>query len=706
MKKVMSRILAALTIILLAAAQPVASEGRSRQEVTDSILGSLSIAANARDSIRPLYDLFDISYGPERKRLARQLYTTAKQAGNITVSLNMLRNLAFIGWRDDTTLSFIKKELEDLKDTPEMRSTNLYTDMMKIDNLILKDSVESNENHLLDYVRRYSAEVQADPYDRAVLLYAVCRYLGRETRGVMLETYIDSLHRLVESMNLPDGSVRRHIYTQSAPIFYENDNFQQVIETDKRLLHEIDSLEVSYAEEGRTYFNAVRMRYGSYRRLLGCYPVLSDDEIEEYYERILYLGDLNPDIAADIQDNEIARIFYAMATSDYPAAIRMIKRQLDNPSLSKIRLKMLRMLMEAATKIDDKATMNEASLLLNKEFEKHLKAKRNERSRELQLVYDLSDMLNKNTKLEEKSHLAAIRARTIVLIISSIAIVALAILAFMLFRQNRKNRRLAESLKRSNESLRTERDQLKDIEKELTVLRDQARLADRRKTEFVNNMSHEIKVPLSAISEYAQLITDCIPENQRAYLDRFAMIINQNVKMVMRLVNDVLDTDSIENGQISLEIRPTSVNSICRLAIDNVFECGRPDKDGLDFVFRAGGDDETTIETDGQRVSQVLVNLLTNAVKFSDYGRITLAYDNDPSSGKITFTVTDEGRGIPDGQEEAIFERFRRLDHTMPGCGLGLYIARLIADKLGGSVEVDTSYKGGARFIFTIPTKA
>ena len=103
-------------------------------------------------------------------------------------------------------------------------------------------------------------------------------------------------------------------------------------------------------------------------------------------------------------------------------------------------------------------------------------------------------------------------------------------------------------------------------------------------------------------------------------------------------------------------------------------------------------------------MSQVLVNLLTNAVKFSDTGLITLSYDYNEADGKISFIVTDQGEGIPNGQEEAIFERFRRLDHSAHGCGLGLYISRLIAKLLKGTVTVDKSYKGGARFVFTIPT--
>lgn len=701
-----SRLAGIIFLLFLSYTHCNALDSRERAAMIDSLQGQLSIAPTAADSIKPLYDIFDMSYGLERDKLAHQLYLTARQAKNDLVRLDMLRNIANQNWRNDSILQYVCSELKSMKQTPEVISTRLFTDMICIDNLLFNEHAGRSREQLLEYVRRYSNEVPSDDYDRAVLLYAVCRYLGEETRGDLLENYLERLDKLVETMNLPDGAVRRLIYNRAAPIFFENGNYPKVIETDMKLLHEIDSLQLSYEEEGRVYYNAPIHRYKSYRRMLGCFPVLSDSEVEDLYGKILSLADMNTTIAGDLERNERAHIYYAMATGDYQRAKKMLLKQIDSPAHTALRLSMLRMLKDAANKTGDGQILLEASQELNNELERQLDTKCQERTRELELVYDLSDLLHRNSQLEESSHLTTLRARTIVTVIGAVAFIGLALLAAMLYRQNRRNRRLAHHLRRANEKLQKERDDLKGIQEELTTLRDEARAADRRKTEFVNNMSHEVKVPLAAIAEYAQLITDCIPENQRAYLDRFASIINLNVKLVTRLVNDVLDTESIENDQLSLEIRPTAVNDICHLAIDNVFECGRPDKSDINFVFKPGADNSLLVETDGQRVSQVLVNLLTNAVKFSEKGTVTLSYTVDTAANKLEFTVTDQGIGIPDGQEEAIFDRFRRLDHTTPGFGLGLYISRLIASVLGGSLKVDTSYRGGARFVFTIPVRA
>ena len=705
MQRHISRLAGIIFILLLSYARCDALDKRECAALIDSLQGQLSIAANAADSIKPLYEIFDLSYGVERDKLAQQLYATAKQAKNDRVRLDMLRNISNHNWRNDSILRYVSRELNEMKQTPEVISTRLFNDMIGIDNLLHNENTGRSREQLLEYVRRYSYELPTDDYDRAVLLYAVCRYLGVETRGDLLENYIERLDRLVETMNLPDGAVRRLIYNRAAPIFFENGNYSKVIETDIKLLHEIDSMQLSYENEGRVYYNAPIHRYKSYRRMLGCYPVLNDGEIEDLYGKILSLADRNSTIASDLEKNERAHIYYAMATGDYHRAKKMLIRQVDSPAHAALRLSMLRMLKESAAKTGDKQTLLEASQELNKELESQLDTKSRERTREFELVYDLSDLLHRNSELEESRYRTTLRARTIVSIVGAVALIGLAFLTAMLYRQNRRNRRLADNLRHTNAKLEKERDDLRGIQEELTALRDEARAANRRKTKFVNNMSHEVKVPLAAIAEYAQLITDCVPESQRAYLDRFSSIINQNVKLVTRLVNDVLDAESIENEQLFLEIRPTSINDICRLAIDNVFECGCPDKPEISFVFKPDADNDMLAETDGQRVSQVLVNLLTNAVKFSEKGTITLSYSINKDDNKLEFVVTDQGCGIPDGQEEAIFDRFRRLDHTTPGFGLGLYISRLIAKMLRGSLTVDTAYHGGARFVFIIPLK-
>ena len=121
------------------------------------------------------------------------------------------------------------------------------------------------------------------------------------------------------------------------------------------------------------------------------------------------------------------------------------------------------------------------------------------------------------------------------------------------------------------------------------------------------------------------------------------------------------------------------------------------------MIFTPQPQPDTTIKTDRRRVEQVLINLLNNAAKFTTNGLITLSYILNTDAGTVTFSVTDTGIGIPKGKESIIFERFEKLDSSTQGSGLGLNICRLISQLLKGNISVDTSYRDGARFLFTIP---
>ena len=125
---------------------------------------------------------------------------------------------------------------------------------------------------------------------------------------------------------------------------------------------------------------------------------------------------------------------------------------------------------------------------------------------------------------------------------------------------------------------------------------------------------------------------------------------------------------------------------------------------GVSMSYARDFEGEFSFTTDPRRVQQILINLLTNACKHTAKGSITLACSIRESAGRVTYSVTDTGPGVPVDQAEKIFERFTKLNDFVQGTGLGLSICRDIASRMGGEVYLDTSYKeGGARFVFTLP---
>lgn len=241
---------------------------------------------------------------------------------------------------------------------------------------------------------------------------------------------------------------------------------------------------------------------------------------------------------------------------------------------------------------------------------------------------------------------------------------------------------------------------LREKNNELVIARDCAEQADKMKTFFIQNMSHEIRTPLNAIVGFSQVLTDPDMEFDLEEKRDFSMRIQQSSELLTTLVNDILDLSNLESGRYTLNLDKWCCNELCRIALSNVSH-RKPDKVKLYFTSEVS--DDFLLNTDGKRLQQVLINFLTNAEKNTETGEIHLHCSLAEYPGKVTFSVTDTGTGIPADKIDSIFERFRKLDEFKQGSGLGLNICRMIAERLEGEVMVDKSYTNGARFLFVLP---
>ncbi|WP_429277496.1 response regulator [Novosphingobium gossypii] len=228
--------------------------------------------------------------------------------------------------------------------------------------------------------------------------------------------------------------------------------------------------------------------------------------------------------------------------------------------------------------------------------------------------------------------------------------------------------------------------------------------ASRYKSDFLANMSHELRTPLNSLLILSKLLGDNRTENLTGEQVQFARTIESAGNDLLALINDILDLSKIEAGH--LQIRPESV-LVERFARDlrPVFQ-PVADTRKLDFAITVAPGVPAEIETDRQRLEQVLKNLLSNAFKFTERGSVRL--EIAPAlDGQVAFTVADTGIGIPQEQQKAIFEAFRQADGTISrkfgGTGLGLSISRELARLLGGSISLTSVSGEGSRFTLTIP---
>lgn len=235
---------------------------------------------------------------------------------------------------------------------------------------------------------------------------------------------------------------------------------------------------------------------------------------------------------------------------------------------------------------------------------------------------------------------------------------------------------------------------LKIMERKLRLAKEEAEESNRIKSAFLANMSHEIRTPLNAIVGFSHLIAESDDAEERK---TYYNIVNANNERLLQLINEILDLSKIESGTIEFSFGPASLHNLCREVYDaHIFRTPQ----GVSLVYEPS-DESLVIETDKNRVFQVISNLIGNAVKFTKEGSISYGYklvDN-----QIVFHVTDTGTGIEPEKVGRVFERFAKLNNHAQGTGLGLSICKSIVERLGGKISVSSEFGKGTTFTFTLP---
>lgn len=241
------------------------------------------------------------------------------------------------------------------------------------------------------------------------------------------------------------------------------------------------------------------------------------------------------------------------------------------------------------------------------------------------------------------------------------------------------------------------KDKLLKSEKDLRVAKDRAEESNRLKSAFLANMSHEIRTPLNSIVGFSDVLA--VEGSTNEERQSYYKIIKSNSDLLLRLINDILDISRLEANRVTLTWEKCDAVLLCKQVVASVSYSRHSDNQ---FLF-TGHYDHFLLETDVQRLQQVIINLLSNADKFTVNGKITLDFSVDEETEMAIFSVTDTGCGIPKEKQALVFERFEKLNEYAQGTGLGLSICKLIVHKWGGSIWIDADYTGGARFVFSHP---
>ncbi len=246
--------------------------------------------------------------------------------------------------------------------------------------------------------------------------------------------------------------------------------------------------------------------------------------------------------------------------------------------------------------------------------------------------------------------------------------------------------------------------ELQQIQKDLTLAKEKAEISNSLKTAFLQNMSHEIRTPMNAIIGFSNLIND--PDLTPQKREGYSSIIINSGNQLLSIVNDILTISALETKQEKVNSEKTSINGI----LTDLYAIFKPQAEVQNITLKLKETlsvSESQVFTDATKLTQILTNLISNALKFTHEGTIEFGYSLKKPN--LEFYVKDTGIGIQKNQQNAIFERFNQGDYSSTrkyeGTGLGLSISKGFTELMGGKIRVESEVGKGSVFYFTIPYK-
>lgn len=700
--KLIRRISLLFLFILPQFASAISKEERTH--ISDSLYRSVPTCHTPGDSLQVYLNLYDLLPRGEGNRLVDTLINVAMRAGQPNVALDIIRNDVNRNMSNDTLrearLEFVRRTFPK---SDARQETETFIKMISNMRAAMYSDMVDRTAMLEKLKQQFDNNPPTDLHGRIVLLHGICMILSQDNNTKMLTQYIDSLGVLINQLPATAISIR-NAYNIHAASAYLDTYPEKALEADRRSLNDITRLQNYYAKQGRIYRRYEATQYVIYTRMLSCYPDLSDNDFYDIYRKAVELGTTDPDASVRYEAYHEPDLYKAAREQDWATAYPLLNNIVGTKAFDSLstprQIRMLRNYIKASQAMNDEKGLLRASLRLNDYLDREMKFRTQGLYREIRLAYADYDMRRHYNDLEVATLKSRNRLTSIVTILSIIGLVLMSTFIVMLLVQYRKMRIMAKSLKISNAKLKKESENLKTAQRDLVRARDSALKANALKSDFIKNLSYEIKIPLQAINEYSKLIADCADPNTKEYLGRFTDLIDYNGELLTTIINDALHLSQLESDTMPVQKQIVSLRTLCQATIDTL---QRRNKNTALKLQLAENLPDIQINTDQSRLQQILQNLLINAIKFTEKGTITLGYEVDEENGKVSFYVADTGIGINPENSEKIFDRFVKLDPNVQGAGLGLTISRMLARLLGGTLVLDSSYTGGARFVLTLP---
>jgi len=240
-------------------------------------------------------------------------------------------------------------------------------------------------------------------------------------------------------------------------------------------------------------------------------------------------------------------------------------------------------------------------------------------------------------------------------------------------------------------------DERKKLEQDLLDAQQKATESDRMKSAFLSNISHEIRTPLNAIVGFSEIMANLDdPEEKQKLIE----IIRRNNAVLLRIINDMVNVSRIESGEEAIVRRPVNLNQLLKKTVNDQQQLVGDNQTTLEARLP---EQPTTISSDEGKIGNILQNFISNALKFTPNGTITVGYQPLKETRKVRIYVKDTGKGIAKADQARIFDKFTKLDEFSQGTGLGLYISKQFAHSIGGIIGVESKEGEGSTFWLQLP---
>lgn len=619
----------------------------------------LAQATTPLDSVKILYDIYDISPRKDQLAVGRRLYDVAGRAGDVNAQLDIMRLNSNL-YNSDKEFDRLRRQTQSMPRSREQRETDLFLQMRKLSFATRRQDAETTQS-IATIINKLNASKadKTDDIDRLLNLYTVAAYMRNVPDSKLLEQYVDSMVSMVNSKQYTLYALRNIIYSEAANIYSDAGQTKKAVEANRNMLAMIDGLERKYRNAGRKYRDYDISRYIVYRRMLRNYKALTPAEVDKYYNEIQKLAQSNSDVAADLQRNRTPMAFYHMAKGHYADAIPLLQEAIEGSKAFPVTRQLHCMLQTAARETGDSVTLMKSLATMDKLNQDLEESHLADRYRELQVAYEVNSMEADEYKQRVRNaeaETARLRSNfSYNLLIWGLFAILLVVLLFYWTRYRSNIARL----RRMADAMALQRDMLKN-------------------NKYNDNDSH----------------TDYIRESHVTTSD--------TRELLFSIMTSLLYTAAIGNNERDSHIEKQPVNTILK---DTAERSERHLLPGTDLKIMYP-DTDFNVTTDVNALTYLLDRIIMFAQSSSNGGQVTLKANRTDKSNRVQFIFTHSGERIKRGNEETLFEYIINMDEMAERDDSSMIICRLIALLLQCNITYNPHVDGPAKLIVSIPIQS